>query len=296
MTISDLTRRALIAVGALSLTTPSFAQGAPVTDKPTAFTYTSNGLSVAALKIGSGSPLVIVHGLGGHKEDFVPVMVGLSGQHTVYAFDMIGFGGSARTSPTISIGLQVEALHALVVSEKLPKIRLVGNSLGAWIAASFAAKYPELVERVVLIDAAGLKVTLGGPPPVNFAPDTVAEMQNLLQHVIASPFAQTTEFATQALAGFKASGEAATLGLLFAGFAAGNTGDRLLDDVLPQVKAPALVVWGAEDKLFPAALADIVLAGLPAGTRKILIPGASHFPQIDKPAELTAILADFLKP
>lgn len=83
---------------------------------------------------------------------------------------------------------------------------------------------------------------------------------------------------------------------LFAGFSSGNTGDLLLDDVLPLVKAPALVVWGAEDRLFPAALADTVLAGLPVGTRKILIPGASHFPQIDKPAELTAILADFLRP
>lgn len=257
-------------------------------------TFTSHGSAVAGLKIGAGSPLVIVHGLGGHKEDFQTVMTALAGSRTVYAFDMIGFGASDRGGPTNTIAMQVEAIRSLLDSEGIGPVDLVGNSLGGWICASFAAAAPELVRKLILIDAAGLKVTLSGPPPVNFAPDTLDDMHKLLSVVIASDFAHSDAFASQALAAFKASGEAETLGKLFSGFASPDSKDRLLDFVLPEVKAPTLVVWGAEDGLFPAALADVVVAALPPGAQKVLIPGASHFPQIDKPSELSKVIADFL--
>lgn len=292
----SLSRRTILAAAAALAIPPSLtnakAQASMSAPAPSRLTVASGGQSVACLKIGTGSPVVIVHGLGGHKEDFIPVMQGLARAHTVYAFDMIGFGESGRTSPTVTIGMQADAIRALVAAESLGALRLAGNSLGGWVAATYAARHPDQVERLALIDAAGLKVTFAGPPPVNFAPDTVEDMAKLLKTVIASPFAHSPDFAAQALAGFRAGGEAATLGKLFAGFQSGATGDRVLDDVLPEVKARSLVIWGAEDGLFPAALADMVVAGLP-GSRKVLIPGASHFPQIDKPEELTKVLAEF---
>lgn len=174
---------------------------------------------------------------------------------------------------------------------------LVGNSLGAWVVATFAAKYPDRVERLILVDAAGLKVTLSGPPPVKFAPETVEEMQQLLQTVLTSPWAQSREFAEKALAGFKASGEAQTLDKLFAGFADKASPDRPLDDLLPRIKVPTLVIWGAQDKLFPPPLADVVVQGLtaaPGGVRKVLIPGAGHFPQVDNAAFFNESVLQYL--
>jgi pimeloyl-ACP methyl ester carboxylesterase len=134
---------------------------------------------------------------------------------------------------------------------------------------------------------------MGGPPPVNFAPDDMADMKALLSRVIASPFAQTDDFVAKALNDFKASGEAATLGRLFAGFAAPGSEDALLDDILPDVESPTLVVWGAQDGLFPVALADIVVART-NGARKVVLPKASHFPQIDDPEGLASALVSFL--
>lgn len=255
--------------------------------------FSFNGQKVAYLKQGQGPAAVIVHGLGGHKEDFAKVMDALAPKLTVYAFDMLGFGGSSRDAASVSIGAQAEVIFALARAEGHAKVHAIGNSLGGWVAATFAAKHPEAVGSLVLIDAAGLKVTLSGPPPVNFAPSTVDEMQRLLETTIASPFARTREFAAQALAAFQASGEAATLGRLFAAFASPDSSDRVLDDVLPDVKAPTLVVWGAKDGLFPAALADVI-AGAVAGARKVLLDDASHFPQIDDPNGLAAAIARFL--
>jgi pimeloyl-ACP methyl ester carboxylesterase len=272
------------------------AQGDPVpTTHSTSLAKTLSfaGNTVAYLMQGQGPAVVIVHGIGGRKEDFAAVASALAPTFTVYSMDMVGFGQSSKDAPSISIGLQVEALRALLAHEKLTHVRLVGNSLGAWVVASFAAANPVSVDRLVLIDAAGLKVTLSGPPPVNFAPDNVAEMRNLLKTVLDSPFAHTEVFAAQALAAFKAGGEAQTLAKLFAGFASPDSKDRPLDDVLPKISSPTLVAWGANDRLFPAALADVVVAGV-KGSRKVLIDRSSHFPQIDNPEALSAAIRAFL--
>jgi pimeloyl-ACP methyl ester carboxylesterase len=253
-----------------------------------------DGHPVAYLEQGSGSSVVIVHGIGGRKEDFLPVMAALSAHFKVHAIDMLGFGQSARDLPAITIGLQVRAVQALLAQQGIARTHLIGNSLGAWVTAAFAAANPAVVDRLVLIDAAGLRVTLSGPPPVNFAPDTVDEMHTLLATVLDAPFAQTPEFAAQALADFKAGGEAATLAKLFAAFGAPDNTDRPLDDILPSITCPTLVAWGANDRLFPAALADVVAGGI-QGARKILIPDASHFPQVDNPDALNEVLLDFLR-
>jgi triacylglycerol lipase len=285
-----------LAMPALS---PAIAKEKPkmeaVAAEPQTLTTTLNGQTVAYLKAGHGPALVIIHGLGGHKEDFKQVVQMLSAHYTVYAPDMLGFGGSSRTAPSVGPNAQAASVKALLDHEGIKTAYIAGNSAGGWAAATFAQNYPDRVIKLALIDVAGLKVTMSGPPPVNFAPDTVDEMHKLLSVTIAAPFAQTPEFAAQALAGFKASGEAASLAKLFTDFAAPTNTDKVLDDILPNVKAPTVVIWGAKDGLFPVALADMVVGQLPAGARKVIIPDASHFSQIDNPKALSTALADFFR-
>lgn len=262
---------------------------------PQTLTATLNGQTVSYLKAGHGPALVIIHGLGGHKEDFTRVVEILSADYTVYAPDMLGFGGSSRTAPSVGPNAQAASVKALLDHEGIESAYIAGNSAGGWAAATFAQNYPGAIKKLALIDPAGLKITLSGPPPVNFAPTTTAEMHQLIAATIASPFAQTPEFAEKALAGFQASGEAAALGKLFTDFQAPTNTDKVLDDILPHVKAPTLVVWGAKDALFPPALADVVVGLVPGGAEKVIIPDASHFSQIDDPAAQAKALADFFR-
>lgn len=262
--------------------------------EPASLNATINGQTVSYLKAGSGPALVIIHGLGGHKEDFAAVIKMLSAHYSVYAPDMLGFGGSSRTAPSIGPNAQAAMVKGLLDHENVKSAYIAGNSAGGWAAATFAQNYPTMVKKLALIDPAGLKVTLSGPPPVNFAPNSVGEMHALIAVTIASPFAQTPEFAEKALAGFKASGEAASLGKLFADFQAPGNTDKVLDAILPNVKAPTLVVWGAKDGLFPVALADIVVAQVPTA-KKVVIADASHFSQIDDPAALAKALSEFFR-
>jgi abhydrolase domain-containing protein 6 len=232
--------------------------------------------TVAYLQAGSGPALVIIHGIGGHKEDWQSIIDAMADSHTVYAIDMIGFGGSSKTAPTITIADQADAVVALLDAEMIAKADLIGNSVGGWVAATVAANHPDRTERLVLVDPAGFAAMFEGPSPVNFYPTTVEDMQNTLSFVLHSDWAHTPEFATKALDALNASGDAATAERVFAGL---FTSTRL-EELMPLISAPTLVVWGAEDRLFPPALADMV-AGSIAGAEKVLIPAAGHFPQID---------------
>lgn len=275
----------------------------PAGPQPQSLSAQSLGMQVAYLKVAPDrpaanlTPVFVVHGIGGRKEDWSALIQTLGASRKAVAMDMIGFGASDKSSPAITITQQAKALRDLMDQEGAQRAVLVGNSLGAWVVATFAAAYPDRVEKLVLVDAAGLKITLAGPPPVKFAPETVDEMQRLLQTVLTSPWAQTREFAEKALAGFKASGEAQTLDKLFSGFADKASPDRPLDDLLPLITAPTRVIWGEKDKLFPAALADQVVLGLtsaPGGVRKVLVPGAGHFPQVDNADAFNQAVVQYL--
>jgi triacylglycerol lipase len=246
--------------------------------------------SLAYLETGEGPAVVIIHGVGGHKEDWQGVAAALAGDHRVFAIDMLGFGQSSRTGDDLSMPVQAEAVKALLDQNGIDRADLVGNSVGGWVATTFASTYPDRINRLVIIDAAGFKAMFEGTPPVNFDPNDAAEMQRLIDITINSDVAKTPGLAERAFEAYVASGEkaiAATWGKsLFA--------SRRLEELFPKVTAPTLVLWGADDRLFPSALAE-VFAGQIAGAEVQLIPNAGHFPQIDNPDATIGAIAGFLK-
>ena len=262
----------------------------PVGDgSPQSLSLALNPGRLAYLKQGQGPAVVIVHGIGGHKEDWRGVMAALAQDHTVYAVDMLGFGGSSKDLPEITVASQADALAALLRQEGLKQATLIGNSVGGWVTATFAARHPAQVAQLVLVDAAGFKAMFEAPSPVNFNPASVDEMQNLLRHVLASPWAHTREFAAQALKAQQASGDAAAFETVFKGL----YGSARLEELMPLIKAPTLVIWGREDGLFPLGVADLITGSI-AGARKTVLDGASHFPQIDQPEAFIGAVKAFL--
>jgi len=249
-----------------------------------------DGKQLAYLKTGTGPAVIVVHGIGGHKEDFAGLSASLAATNTVYAVDMLGFGGSSKDGEAITIADQVAAIVALMQKEGLAKTDLVGNSVGGWVAATFAATHPDMVDRLVLVDAAGFKAMFEGDAPVNFYPQTVEEMTKLLSYVRFTPDTQTEAYATAALAASQATGDVQAA----AAVGKGMYVSERLEDVCDRIAAPTLVLWGAEDKLFPAAIADLVV-GHTKGSTKQIIPNASHFPHLDNPDAFNAAVAAFLE-
>ncbi len=253
-------------------------------------TITAGDKTLAYFDFGAGPPVVIIHGVGGHKEDWVGVAHVLARTHRVLAVDMLGFGASSKTGEDLSMPVQAAAILSLLDHLSLARADIVGNSVGGWVAATFAAEHPERVNRLVLIDVAGFKAMFEGPPPVNFDPSSPEEMQKLIDITINSPVAQTPGLAQRAYDGYVSSGEKA----ISATWGRSLFISPRLETLLPKIKAPTLVLWGADDKLFPSALASVFSAQI-AGSESHLIAGAGHFPQIDQPDATSAAIADFLR-
>lgn len=245
------------------------------------------GETLAYVDRGAGPAVVIIHGVGGHKEDWAGVGAALAPHHRVLAIDMLGFGDSSKTGGDLSMPVQAAAIAALLDHAAIAKASLVGNSVGGWVAAAFAAAYPDRVDRLVLIDAAGFQAMFEGAPPLNFDPGSPEEMQALIDITINGPVARTPGLAEQAYARYVSSGEKA----ISAVWAKSLFISPRLETLFPKISAPTVVLWGADDKLFPSVLAG-VFAGQVKGARSQLIPGAGHFPHVDQPeAAAQAIIA-----
>ncbi len=116
-------------------------------------------LSVGLLfwrEVGGGIPVVFLHGSWHDSSQWVSVMELLAEDFHCLAPDLLGFGESEFPNVHHSIDLHVECLAEFLSSLKLEKVNLVGHSLGGWIAASYALKYPHKVNNLVLLAPEGV--------------------------------------------------------------------------------------------------------------------------------------------
>jgi len=107
---------------------------------------------------GEGIPVVLLHGAWNDSSQWSLVMEKLAKNFHCFAPDLLGFGESDKPKIHHSIDLQVESIAELLQALRVEKVYLVGHSLGGWIAASYALKYPEQVEGLVLLAPEGVKI------------------------------------------------------------------------------------------------------------------------------------------
>ncbi len=111
---------------------PAFGQGQPP-DK----TITVFGQSIHYFDVGSGPAVVLLHGLGSRKEDWLPVLEPMAQKYRLLVPDQIGFGRSDKPLLDYSIQTYVDFLNEFLRQLKVEKASLVGESLGGWIAGLY---------------------------------------------------------------------------------------------------------------------------------------------------------------
>ncbi len=109
-------------------------------------------------EVGNGIPVVFLHGAWCDSSEWVSIMELISRDFHCFAPDLLGFGESEYPKVHHAIDLQVDCLVEFLQALKLDKVYLVGHSLGGWIAASCALKYPEKVQGLVLLSPEGVEI------------------------------------------------------------------------------------------------------------------------------------------
>ena len=119
------------------------------------------------LEAGRGAPIVLLHGLGGDGSRWRGNIDALAKDFHVFALDEIGFGQSDKPLANYHTGMLAEFLVGFLKAVNIPKASLVGNSMGANVALYTAARYPDVVDKIVLADGGGFRSASDAARPVD---------------------------------------------------------------------------------------------------------------------------------
>ncbi|MGD0453559.1 MAG: alpha/beta hydrolase [Solirubrobacteraceae bacterium] len=255
----------------------------------------------------TSQPLVFVHGLSGCWANWLEQLPALAAEHRVITLDLPGFGYSPMPAEQISISGYARLLDRLLGELEIDAAAVVGNSMGGFIAAELAIAFPQRVERLVLISAAGISTT-GHPGSLRAVPvirrletvlsasgawvasksETVARRarlrEALLNVVTRHPSRLPAALAAEQLRGAGKPGFLQGLQAVL---------DYDIRERLPEIACPTLIVWGDGDRLIPVRDAD-VFAELIPDSRKVIFEDTGHMAMLERPAAFNALLKDFL--
>jgi pimeloyl-ACP methyl ester carboxylesterase len=224
-----------------------------------------------------GTPLVLIHGLGSSAETWALLMPLLSKEYLVYAPDLPGFGRTPLAPEGTNIKTHVLYLERFLAVLGYPRVALVGNSLGGWIATRFAVEHPERVEKLYLLNSAGLKRENLHSPYVQDRLAANSSLEQMLGYSLPVP-----AFVMDAL--IRNSQTPA-----YAGFIRGYDPREELDAVLADVQAPTTIIWGERDNLLPVICAHDFHKSI-ANSELVLLPRVGHMPQIQSPLKVAQII------
>jgi pimeloyl-ACP methyl ester carboxylesterase len=243
-------------------------------------------ITVRLLREGRGAPLVYLHGANG-PPPWTAFFERLAERFDVLVPEHPGFGTS--DSPPWIRNVSDLAMYYLDFLDTLgvPKVHLVGHSLGGWVAAELAVRNATQLASLTLLAPAGVRVK-GIISGDNFIWSPEETARNLF-------YDQT--FAEAMLARTPTEEEADIL--LTNRFMAAKFGweprwfNPALERWLHRITAPTLVVWGENDKLLPAAYAKVWGERVPK-SRVEIIPRCGHLPQIEQPDATAKLVLGFL--
>jgi pimeloyl-ACP methyl ester carboxylesterase len=254
-----------------------------------------------------GQPLVFVHGLSGSWPNWLEQLPVFAERHRVIALDLPGFGYSPMPSERISISGYARTLDRLLDQLEIDAAAVVGNSMGGFIGAELAIAFPQRVERLVLVSAAGIS-THGHRGSVRVLP-TLRRLERIL--MASGAWAASKSDAVTRRARLRD----AALGVVVrhpdrlpAALAAeqvrgaGKPGfiqglEAVLDyeirERLREIACPTLIVWGDRDRLINVRDAD-VFAELIGNSRKVVFEDTGHMAMLERPQAFNALLEEFL--
>src|SRR5262249_49658897 len=132
--------------------TSAMAQVKQVEKDVTVFSY-----KIHYIEAGRGTPVILLHGMGGEGARWMPTIKGLASEFRVIAPDQIGWGASDKPMTLYHSGVFAEFLARFMREIGVPKAALVGQSMGAGVALQMAVHYPQLVDRMVLVNGGGFR-------------------------------------------------------------------------------------------------------------------------------------------
>jgi len=218
--------------------------------------------------------IIMLHGLIVSSRYMTPTAVQLAPYYRVYLPELPGFGKSDKPDHYQNLDEMADTLAAWMTEIGLPQAVLLGNSLGCQIIARFAIRHPERIQAAILVS-----------PTMDACARTAhQEISRWLLNALREPFSLyplvLRDFLDIGFRRFKAT------------FRHGLQ-DKI-EDYLPQINVPTLVVRGSLDTIVPQYWAECVARLLPQG-KLVVLDNAAHDVNYNAPTELAKSVRAFLE-
>jgi pimeloyl-ACP methyl ester carboxylesterase len=223
----------------------------------------------------------------------------LSGDYRLVAIDLLGHGDSDKPKQvSYKISAQMERLHSVIKAIDLPAFHMIGNSMGGHIAGMYAARHPEGVLSVTLLNNGGIlspviadawqATAAGEPNPLIIR--SVDDIDRFLDYVMVEK-----PFMTQSIKEHFAKLSMAKQELndyIFDFLRDENFEDLALE--LPKITAPVQIIWGEDDRILHVSSIDVMKPLLQNETI-VILPNTGHGPMMERPQKTAEALDSFIK-
>ncbi|MBN2298564.1 MAG: alpha/beta hydrolase [Deltaproteobacteria bacterium] len=257
------------------------------------------GESIAYLeRKGDGETIVLIHGFGANKDNWIRFVRHIPEQYRVVAFDMAGHGDNSRlVEKTYSIDYITSTFTQAADVMELKEFHIAGNSMGGYISMLYASRNPGRVRTMCLIDAAGLIGQTPQPSDLQLAlkeglspltPSTREEFSVLLEYAFYKkpfiPWPITSVLADRAVE----SGDFSKK--MWKDF---HTDPVDVFPMLPGLDLPVLVIWGDRDRILHVSTTSVLESSLP-DVETVILKDCGHMPMLERPEETAGYYVSFL--
>ncbi len=250
--------------------------------------------------------IILLHGSNASLHTYESMIAELGGEYRIITYDQPGHGltGPHPRDDYTAAGM-FEALNAVANAARLDRFTLGGNSMGGWVAWRYALAYPERVEGLILIDAAGMPLREGETaPPLNLGfrllrnpllrpllsqitPRSLVEKS--LQDTVADPSIVTQAMVDRYWELLRFPGNRRASAIRASAEREQEYGARV-----SEIVAPTLVLWGAQDRLIFASAAKTFDERLP-NADVVILDNVGHIPMEEAPAATANAIRRFLE-
>ncbi|AOE86282.1 alpha/beta fold hydrolase [Pseudomonas sp. TCU-HL1] len=243
-----------------------------------------------------GETIVMVHGFAANKDNWLRFARHFTQRYHVIALDLPGFGDSDRPAGSYDVGTQAERLESFIKTLELGKVHLVGNSMGGHIAGIFAARYPQQVRSLALIDNGGITapnkselfrlIESGQPNPLVVR--SAEDFQRMLEFVFVEP--PPLPHSVKAYLAEQSIANEAHYDEVFR-----QLRERYipLEPELPRIEAPTLLLWGDRDRVLDVSSIE-VMKPLLKKPSVVIMQNCGHAPMLERPEETARHYQAFL--
>jgi len=252
----------------------------------------AGSIKTAYLSSGSGLPVIFLHGAGAGAVTWYPSIGAISEHFHVIAPDIVGYGESDKPEASYDRTYFSKWLKHFMLAVNIPKAHIVGLSQGGAIALQFALDNPEMIDKLVLVDAGALGArpsfaSFLGMLWLNSFPSSLAN-RFYSRFILFDPKSRDSNHAHYSVQVIRSKGgkNAFRLGR-------GAAVSAMSENSLRQIVKDTLIVWGENDQLFPVEYGEAASKIFPYA-RLFRIHNAGHLPLMDQPEAFNSALLEFL--